>query len=125
MDAARKNKILYWVFTVLFGAPTLAGGIFYFSGAKEVVEAITHLGYPLYLLKILGAAKILGMAAILVNRFATLKEWAYAGFAINFAGASASHVFAGDPVINVVSPLFFLALMFGSYFCWKKLPRAV
>ncbi len=123
MDAARKNTILYWVFTTLFGLPTLAAGIFDFSGAQEAVEVITHLGYPPYLLKILGTAKVLGMAAILVNRFTTLKEWAYAGFAINFIGASASHVFAGDPVTNIVIPLIFLALLMGSYAFWKKLPR--
>jgi hypothetical protein len=121
MDAAKRNKISYWTFTILFTLPMIASGFYYFSGAKEITEGLGHLGYPLYIIKILGPAKILGGLTILIGKWRTLKEWAYAGFTINLIGASASHCFAGDPIVNILSPLIFLAVMFGSYFFWKKL----
>lgn len=120
MQPAKKNKILYWTFTLLFGLPSLFSGFAYFAGVEEINKVITQLGYPLYILKIIGTAKILGVTAILYGRFKTLKEWAYAGFTINFLGATASHILAGDPPQNVVAPLLFLALTSASYFFWKK-----
>jgi hypothetical protein len=49
---------------------------------------LAHLGYPSYLLAILGTAKLLGAPALLQNRFPTLREWAYAGFAFDLIGAN-------------------------------------
>ena len=48
--------------------------------APPGVYGITHLGYPIYLLTILGVWKILGVVAVLIPKFPLLKEWAYAGF---------------------------------------------
>ena len=85
--------------------------------AKEVMK---HLGYPVYVNTIIGVAKILGALAILQWKFRTLKEWAYAGFTIDFVGAGASFYFTGDGILLVLSPAIFLAVMFISYFLWKK-----
>jgi len=82
------------------------------GGAAAVLQA---LGYPLYLMKILGLAKILGAIAIVSNRSRTLKEWAYAGFTFDFLGATASHVLAGDAAHAPVPFVMFLILM-GSYY---------
>ena len=43
-------------------------------------EAMANLGDPMYLMTILGVAKILGVIALLAPRLPLLKEWAYAGF---------------------------------------------
>lgn len=67
---------------------------------------IKPIWWALYLMKILGFAKILGGAAILYGKFPRLKEWAYAGFAFDYLGAAASHVFANDSV-NAIPPLVF------------------
>jgi hypothetical protein len=48
--------------------------------APPGVYGITHLGYPIYLLTILGIWKLLGVAGLLIPKFPLLKEWAYAGF---------------------------------------------
>lgn len=77
------------------------------------------LGYPLYLMKILGAAKIVGAIAILTGYSKTLKEWAFAGFAINSIGATASHILAGDSA-NAPMPLVFFILLMGAYYFSKK-----
>lgn len=120
METAKKNKILYWVFTLLLVLPMFAGGFFYVFPPDEVVKGMM-LGYPAYLLKILGTAKMLGVIAIVAGRFRTLKEWAYAGFVFNFIGATASHVFVGDPLGATALPFVFLAFTLLSYFFWKKL----
>lgn len=86
---------------------------------------LKHLGYPMYLLIIAGMAKLLGAAFILQNKFETIKEWAYAGFAINFIGAFASRLFAGDGVSLLIPPLVALVMMFIPYILWKKLKSNV
>lgn len=60
------------------------------------LDSIEHLGYPVYLLTILGFWKILGVIIILIPRFPLLKEWAYAGFFFVMTGAALSHIAIGD-----------------------------
>jgi DoxX-like family len=56
---------IYWTVTLLFVVTMMSAGLTYLAGASFNVEGITHLGYPAYLLKILGTAKLLGGIAIL------------------------------------------------------------
>jgi hypothetical protein len=65
------------------------------AGLAANVQGITHPGYPAYVSKMLGAAKLVGGLAILFGRFRTLKEWSHAGYILNLAGASPSHALAG------------------------------
>jgi uncharacterized membrane protein YphA (DoxX/SURF4 family) len=120
MNSNKKDKILYWVFTAPFCLILLMSSIFYLTGAEQAVEGFQHLGFPIYMLKILGVAKILGVMGILFGRFTTLKEWAYAGLTINLLGASAAHAFSGDDYMKCVMPLVFITVLMGSYFFWKK-----
>lgn len=78
-------------------------------------ESIAALGYPEYLMTILGVAKILGVVALLLPRLPLLKEWAYAGFTFDLLGASASHAFAEHSIGEVLIPLMILTLAVGSY----------
>lgn len=121
MTISKKYKILYWIFTLLFTSLILVSGIAELSRAPQIVQALIHLGYPLYLLKILGVAKILGVLAILYNHCKTLKEWAYAGFTLELIAAIVSHIFVGDSIEKVITPVVFLLLMAISYKYWKTL----
>jgi hypothetical protein len=114
-------KIIYWVVTVLFSVFMLFSGISGILQVESAKEAMKHLGYPVYLNTIIGTAKILGVIALLQCKFKTIKEWAYAGFAIDIIGAAASMFFAGDGIFMVLSTVPFLVVMFASYFLWKKL----
>jgi len=76
---------------------------------------MTELGYPTYFMTIIGTWKLLGVAALLAPRQPLLKEWAYAGFAFNLAGATASHVFSGDPLGVFARPAIILAIGAASY----------
>ena len=116
----KTTKTLYWVVTILFSLFMLMDGIAGVMRVEEGKEIMKHLGYPMYLLSILGTAKILGSIAVVQGRFYTLKEWAYAGFTIHFIGASASRAFAGDSIVLIISPWIFLSVMLASYVLWKK-----
>ena len=120
MTSEKKDKVLYWLFTLPIMFAMTGSSIAYLSNAPQMLEGMAHLGYPVYLLKILGAAKLLGVFSILYGRINILKEWAYAGFTINLVGASASHAFSGDSLIEIVRPIVFLTILLGSYVFWKK-----
>ncbi|UOQ54330.1 DoxX family protein [Hymenobacter cellulosivorans] len=94
----KTTNILYWVSTGFFCAMMLMSGIINVLSTPEAVEGLQHLGYPAYLLPFLGVAKILGVLALLVPGFPHLREWAYAGFVFDLAGAMYSGLSVGDPV---------------------------
>jgi hypothetical protein len=112
-------RVIYWVETLLFCAAMLSGGIMMLMGAEQNVKGIVDLGYPAYLCKILGTAKILGVAAVLWGGSRLLKEWAYAGFTFLLLGATASHIFHGDEMWRILVPPFLLLLVLMSHRQWK------
>jgi hypothetical protein len=97
----------------------MVAGVTYLAGASFTVAGVTHLGYPMYLLRILGTAKVLGGMAILQGWFRALKEWGYAGYTFNLLGASASHGFSGDPFLKILVPLIILTFVMISCRQWK------
>ncbi len=111
----RTRTIAYWVATLLGPASFVVGGTLFLSQAQQPVEQLAHLGYPAYLLTILGVWKWLGAVTIVVPGLPLLKEWAYAGFFFDLTGAAASHAFAGDGLSEIVQPLVFLVLVMTSW----------
>ncbi len=118
-------RILYWIITGLFAAFMFFDGIVKIGWPSLGAEITQQLGYPLYLLTILGIANLLGSLALVQQKCRTLTEWAYAGFTIYFIGASLSHVFSGDSVAEIISPLIFLAVLLFSYYLWKERHRTL
>lgn len=112
----RARTIVYWVTTVLVCLPMAAGGVFDLMQPPDVLAIMDHLGYPHYLATIIGVGKVLGVLAVLAPGFPRLKEWAYAGFAIDLVGAAASHAFVGDAFKDIAIPIAILAIGFASYF---------
>jgi len=113
-------KTLYWVITIIFCATMLLDGIAGLNMAEEGKKALQQLGYPNYIMTITGVAKILGAIAILQNKYKMIKEWAFAGFAIDFVCAATSWAFVGGGMKGVIPPLVALAFMFVAYFLWKR-----
>ena len=116
-----KSKLAYWIPTVLLGLMMTMSGLMAVTRQPPAVEGYTHLGYPLYFMTILGVAKLLGVATLLVPGLPRLKEWAYAGFMINLVSAVASHLAVGDPPGESVMPLILLAVLFVS---WQRRPAS-
>jgi uncharacterized membrane protein len=92
----KRNLIIYWIATALMCFGMLGSGLAQIFHAKEMVDLIVPLGYPLYLLYIIGIWKILGVITILIPGYKLAKEWAYAGFFFVMTGALISHLASGD-----------------------------
>ena len=109
------RTIAYWALTIAVAFEMVAGGIWDVLRIEFVRVSLTRLGYPLYLLYILGPPKFLCAIALLVPRFPRFKEWAYAGAVINYMGAAASLLLTGRPAAEWVAPVFFAVLAMGSW----------
>ena len=128
----KRNKTIYWISTLWLASGMLATGTLQLIRAKAEgalappgVYGITHLGYPVYFLTILGVWKILGVVAVLAPKFPLLKEWAYAGFFFAMTGAAFSHIAVGDPMKELVPSLLLLVLTMVSWYfrpAGRKIP---
>jgi hypothetical protein len=114
-NQAKSRVIIFWVATGLIIVSQAVSGVMDWAGAAPIVEGMTRLGFPLYVLKILGTWKILGAIALAIPGLNTAREWAYAGFFFDFTGALASHAFNGDSPGELVPPLILLAILIVSY----------
>jgi uncharacterized membrane protein YphA (DoxX/SURF4 family) len=115
----KNQRIIFWALKLPVALLMLFSAFSYLSLSPEVVEGMTKIGFPLFFLKILAPAKILGALALLYPRFPTMTEWAYAGFTFVFIGAAMTHYFVGDPVSKIITPLVVLAIHLGSYRLWR------
>lgn len=115
----KRNKIIYWIATIWLALGMISTGVVQLIKTKEGqggVDMITHLGYPTYLLTIIGIWKILGVVALVIPRNPLLKEWAYAGFFFIMTGALFSHIALGDPLVELIPSLLLLVLTITSWY---------
>ena len=115
----KTNKIIYWVATIWLALGMVSTGAVQLLKAKEGqggVDMINHLGYPVYILTIIGVWKILGVIALLLPKTPLIKEWAYAGFFFIMTGAIFSHIATGDPVKEIFPSLLLLVLTLVSWY---------
>jgi uncharacterized membrane protein YphA (DoxX/SURF4 family) len=115
----KRNKIIYWLATSWLALGMVSTGAVQLLKTKDGqggVHMITHLGYPVYLLTILGVWKILGVIAVLIPKFPLVKEWAYAGFFFVMTGAVFSHLAMNDPVKEMLPGLLLLILIIVSWY---------
>jgi len=120
----KPKAIGYWAATGLLAAAFLAGGAAELTSAPDVVATTLALGYPAYVLTILGLWKVLSVPALLAPRLPRLKEWAYAGVFFDLTGAAASHAFSGDSAGKIATPLVVL-LIAGASWALRPESRAV
>ncbi|TDE14416.1 DoxX family protein [Dyadobacter psychrotolerans] len=112
----KRNKIIYWIATAWLSLGMLSTGIVQLIKMDEEVKMMTHLGYPLYFLTIIGVWKILGVIAVLIPKFPLIKEWAYAGFFFAMSGAVFSHRAAGDEGKEFFGPVLLIILTVISWY---------
>ena len=114
------NNIIFWVTTSL---------IVIFEGIVPVLtfrtelakEGIRHLGYPDYFGIMIVGFRLCGVVALIFPQIpARIKEWAYAGFVIEFLSASISNMIVDGLTFNVTVPLIVLAVLLLSYFSFHK-----
>ena len=101
------RKVIYITSTAILVLEILAGAFMDLAHFPLVVQDVRSIGYPTYVLYIVGVWKILAVGALLWRRLPRLREWAYAGVFFEMSGAVASHLLVGDPIGRFAAPLAF------------------
>ena len=109
------NRIIYVTGTAILVLETLVGAFMDLAHLPYVVQDVRAIGYPTYVLYIVGVWKVLAVAALLWPQHPRLSEWAYAGVFFEMSGAAASHVLVGDPIGKYAAPLAFTLLTLVSW----------
>ena len=112
----KRNLIIYWAATLFLSLGMLAGGIQQMLQIGGYNDIVTRLGYPLYMLSIIGVWKILGVVAILLPARPLLKEWAYAGFFFTMTGAAISHIVMQESFRELIPSLTLLIVIIVSWY---------
>jgi hypothetical protein len=110
----------FWIATALF---CLQSGFTAYAqlSLPQVADAFNHLGFPAYFRVEVAWAKLLGVVLLLAPVPARLKEWAYAGFAINLGSALIAHLAVGDGPEALGWAAGTNVLWGFSYFFWRLL----
>lgn len=123
----KAKKIVYWIFTLWLALGMVSTGIPQLLMMQQPgaisppgVYGMTHLGYPAYLLTLIGVLKMLGSITVLIPAFPRLKEWAYAGFFFLMSGALFSHLAVGDYAFMALFPAFLLLVL--TFVSWYTRP---
>ena len=95
LPRSRGAVVGFWAVTALF---CLQIGFTAYAQLRlpQVAAAFTHLGFPDYFRVENAWAKLLGIVLLLMPVPARLKEWGYAGFAIDLGSALVAHFAVGD-----------------------------
>jgi DoxX-like family len=116
MENKKSKNIAYWVVTGFLCFGMLLGGSGQLYRASFNVEGIVHLGFPVYVLTILGLWKIFAVVAILIPKYLLLKEWAYAGLFFLLSGGVVSHFASGDGILQALPVFMFMCLTVISWY---------
>lgn len=116
MEATKRNKIIYWVFTIWMSLGMVSSAIVQILMIPEEVQLFEHLGFPLYFMHMLGILKLLGVAVVLMPKLPVLKEWAYSAFFFTMLVAFLSHIAMKDGFAETFPPAFLLTLTMLSWY---------
>jgi uncharacterized membrane protein YphA (DoxX/SURF4 family) len=74
-----------------------------------------QLGYPLYIIPLIGVTHILGGVGLLIPNVPRLTEWIYAGLSIDLSLAFYSQLNGGGSAWDKSDPILVMAFVFASY----------
>jgi hypothetical protein len=117
------TTIVYWIVTALFCLEMSFTAYYELMILPQAAQAFTRLGFPADYFRVeLSWAKVAGVIALLVPMIpARLKEWAYAGFAINLASALIAHFSIRDRPLAFAPSTITSVLWALSYLFWRRL----
>jgi hypothetical protein len=121
MKASKGLVAGFWIVTALFCLEMSFTA--YYELLPQGAQAFARLGFSANDFRIeLSLAKLVGVAALLLPMVpARLKEWAYAGFAINLVSAIIAHLSIHD-VPQALVPSSLTSVLWGlSYYLWRRL----
>ena len=123
MKASKGLIACFWIFTALFCLEMTFTAYYELLRVPEAAQAFTRLGFASNAFRVeLSWAKVAGVIVLLIPAFsARLKEWTYAGFAINLVSALIAHSSISDrPAAFIPSTL--TSVLWGlSYYFWRRM----
>ncbi len=122
MKSNKTIKIIHWVVTSLLSLMLLGSTSAYILATDQIMETLTPMGLPVWILIPIGIGKVLAIIAILTKKSQTLKEWAYAGLFFTFTMAVAGHTYAADG--EQYGAIMAMVLLLTSYFTDRKMRAA-
>ncbi len=116
----KKYTILFWVSTAIIFI--MEGVLVALTWHTDMaIQGITSLGYPAYFAAMLAAFKVLGSLALIIPKVpARVKEWAYAGFGIDFICALASSWVVMGFGAPLLLPAAFIVILVVSYVSYHR-----
>lgn len=117
----KKAKITFWITTTII---FLMEGVMpaLTSQTDFAIKGITDLGYPAYFSGMLAAFKVLGSLALIIPKVSPrIKEWAYAGFGIDFISAFISIWVVAGINSMLILPVVFMVLLVLSYNAYHRM----
>ena len=122
----KATTILFWIFTALFCLEMSFTA--YYELLPQGAQAFARLGFTSGYFRLeLSLAKLVGVAVLLIPMVPgrgviyVMKEWAYAGFAINLVSAIIAHISISDRPLAFVPSTLTSVLWAASYFFSRRL----
>lgn len=114
---SKTRLVIYWVFTGYLAFESILSATWDFDWLNKgyAIAIMRHLGYPPYFLTIKGIGTLLAGPVFVLPGLRLLKEWAYFGTFMIYAGAIASHLAVGDGFAALAGPIVFLCITITSW----------
>lgn len=125
-NTSKTSIIAFWIITGLFCLEMAFTAYYELMQLPAAAQAFARLGFsnPWFRIE-LSWAKVVGVILLLVPRIpARLKEWAYAGFAINLVSALIAHLSIADRPQALFPSASTSVLWILSYYFWRRLQAA-
>lgn len=114
----KTNNIIFSICLFVFALAVIGSVVNSIINYDTVVSTFESLGYPVYLIHLLGVAQIIGLVLIILNKDQLLVEWVYAGFFMNFLLGCFAHLAVNSG--NGASAVVCIIILFVTYVQSKK-----
>ncbi|SDF17144.1 DoxX family protein [Cellulophaga baltica] len=115
-----KNLKTYYVISLVIFSLAMLGAVLNSAiNYDAIVLKIIILGYPAYLVQVIGTAQVIGISILILNRTNWIREWAYAGFFMNLVFGIIAHLLAKDG--NGATAVACSILLLINYVMYKKI----
>ncbi|KGK29744.1 DoxX family protein [Cellulophaga sp. E6(2014)] len=115
-----KNLRTYYIISLVIFSLAMLGAVLNSAiNYDAIVLKIIKLGYPAYLVQVIGTAQVIGISILILNRTNWIREWAYAGFFMNLIFGIIAHLLAKDG--NGATAVACSILLLINYVMYKKI----
>lgn len=119
----KTTKTIYLISLTIFSIAIVGAVINSIINYDTVIVTFQKLGYPTYLIHLLGAAQILGLIILVLNKKQWFVEWVYAGFFMNFSLGCIAHLASNHG--NGASAVICLILLYVTYVQNRKVNEEI